>query len=104
MIIDAKQLPSGTTLEGDISIIGSGPAGISLAREFDGTALRVIVLEGGRMSYSSASQALYKGENVGVDYEDLDKARSRYFGGASNCWGGFCRPLDPHDSEQRMAD
>jgi choline dehydrogenase-like flavoprotein len=101
MIIDARRLPHGTILEADICIIGAGPGGISLAREFQGAPFRVILLEGGRMSHDGASQALYKGENVGVNYENLEKARSRYFGGASNCWGGFCRPMDPHDFEVR---
>ncbi|HEY4041780.1 MAG TPA: GMC family oxidoreductase [Rhodopila sp.] len=101
MIIDANNLPRDTGLDADICIIGAGPAGIALAREFDATALRVIMLEGGKLRRSRAGQALYKGESVGLHYEALDQARSRYFGGSSNCWGGFCRPLDAHDFEVR---
>ena len=101
MIIDARSLPGGALLDADICIIGAGPAGISLAREFDAQPFRVVLLEGGNLAYDRASQALYKGENVGVNYEDLDMARSRYFGGASNCWGGFCRPMDEHDFQVR---
>ena len=101
MIIDANNVPRGTLLETDICIIGAGPAGISLAREFDNQPFRVILLESGRLKRNRAGQALYKGENVGLHYEDLDQARSRYFGGSSNCWGGFCRPLDAHDFEAR---
>lgn len=88
-------------LETDVCIIGAGPAGISLARAFDGKPFRVILLEGGKLRRDRGSQALYKGENVGLHYEALDQARSRYFGGSSNCWGGFCRPLDTHDFEVR---
>jgi choline dehydrogenase-like flavoprotein len=101
LIIDSNNVPRGTLLETDICIIGAGPAGISLARSFDNQPFRVILLESGRLKRNRAGQALYKGENIGLHYEDLDQARSRYFGGSSNCWGGFCRPLDTHDFEAR---
>ncbi|MFL5279647.1 MAG: FAD-dependent oxidoreductase [Rhodopila sp.] len=101
MIVNANDVPRGTVLETDICVIGAGPAGISLAREFDGQPFRVILLEAGKLRRDRAAQALYKGDNVGLHYEDLDQARSRYFGGSSNCWGGFCRPLDPQDFERR---
>jgi choline dehydrogenase-like flavoprotein len=101
LIINANSVPLDTVLETDICIIGAGPAGISLAREFDSQSFRVILLEAGKLKRDRAAQALYKGENVGLHYEDLDQARSRYFGGSSNCWGGFCHPLDAHDFESR---
>jgi choline dehydrogenase-like flavoprotein len=101
LIIDSNNVPLGTVLEADVCIIGAGPAGITIAREFDSQPFRVILLEGGKLTRNRAGQALYKGESVGLHYEDLDQARSRYFGGSSNCWGGFCRPLDTHDFEAR---
>ena len=101
MIIDARTLPNRTVVETEICIIGAGPAGITMAREFDSQKFRVVLLEGGGLAFDRAAQALYRGENVGLAYEDLDEMRSRYFGGSSNCWGGFCRPLDPHDFETR---
>jgi choline dehydrogenase-like flavoprotein len=101
LIIDSNDLPRGTVLEADVCIVGAGPAGITIAREFDSHSFRVILLEGGALTRTRAGQALYKGDSVGLHYEDLDQARSRYFGGSSNCWGGFCRPLDTHDFEVR---
>ena len=101
MILDAARLPDGTTLHAEVCIIGAGPAGITLARSLDGQSFRVILLESGGLTYDRRTQALYRGSNVGVDYEDLEHARTRAFGGSSNCWGGFCRPLDAHDFEQR---
>ena len=101
MFIDANSVPRHAMLEADICIIGAGPAGISLAREFNGQLFRVILLEAGKLKRHRADQALYKGESVGLHYEDLDQGRSRYFGDSSNCWGGFCRPLDTHDFERR---
>lgn len=101
MIVDARGVPDGAELEAGICIIGAGAAGITLAREFNGQGMRVILLEGGGLEFERADQALYRGENVGVSYEDIDEMRSRYFGGSSNCWGGFCRPFDAHDFAQR---
>jgi choline dehydrogenase-like flavoprotein len=101
MIIDATTLPGGTALEADVCIIGAGPAGITMAREFDGRAERVLLLEAGNLDFDVRDQELYAGENIGLPYGRLDQMRSRYFGGSSNCWGGFCRPLDAQDFEAR---
>src|SRR6185437_10052418 len=47
------------------------------------------------------TQSLYRGRNVGLPYFDLDVCQLRYFGGNTNGWGGWCRPLDPIDLEPR---
>ena len=47
LIIDANSVPRDTWLDADICIIGAGPAGISLAREFDARPFRVMLLEAG---------------------------------------------------------
>ena len=47
------------------------------------------------------TQSLYDGKNVGLSYDRLDEARSRYFGGSTNCWGGHCRPLNSLDFKKR---
>lgn len=47
------------------------------------------------------TQSLYDGKNVGLSYDSLNEARSRYFGGSTNCWGGHCRPLDSLDFKKR---
>jgi choline dehydrogenase-like flavoprotein len=46
-------------------------------------------------------QRLNAGENVGLTYTALETGRSRYFGGGTNCWGGWCRPFDSIDFEKR---
>lgn len=101
MIVHARIIPANTTLETEVCIIGSGPAGITLALDFDGQPFRVILLEGGEIKYDRVSQSLYKGTNIGLQYEDLHQSRSRFFGGSSNCWAGFCRQFDAHDFEFR---
>ncbi|MGI8739997.1 MAG: hypothetical protein ACR2KU_10315 [Gammaproteobacteria bacterium] len=60
-----------------------------------------MLLESGGETSDAATQTLYAGENVGLDHVPLDAARSRFLGGSSNCWGGWCRPLDPIDFEAR---
>ncbi len=84
----------------DVCVIGAGPAGITLARRLAATGARVALMEAGGREYSEDSQAIYAGENVGLDYFDLDAARLRYFGGSSNHWGGWCRALDTYDFDE----
>ena len=45
--IDARNLPNGQVIERDICIIGAGPAGLALAKEFAAASVRVAVIESG---------------------------------------------------------
>ena len=81
----------------DIIIIGSGPAGLSLAYALKNSGKRIAVLEAGGENYSIESLEPYKGKVVGDKYFNLQSARQRFFGGTSNHWNGWCRPLDEHD-------
>ncbi len=87
--------------EADICIIGSGAAGITLARSLEGSGLRVLLLESGGADYEEPVQALNAGTSTGVPYYDLDHARLRLFGGTTNIWGGRVAELDPIDFERR---
>jgi choline dehydrogenase-like flavoprotein len=101
MLIDARQIEARSTLNAAICIVGGGAAGITLALEFAGTPLDVIVIESGGLSYSSATQALARGTVVGLDYGDLEAERVRQLGGTTDHWGGECRSLDPQDFAER---
>ena len=101
MFIDANTLDSGAVIQADICIIGAGAAGISLAREFIGSSLRVCILESGGFEYDDDTQTLFEGENIGFPYYDLKSLRLRFFGGTTNHWAGACRPLDAIDFEKR---
>jgi choline dehydrogenase-like flavoprotein len=102
MLADARRVPAGADLEADLCIIGAGAAGITLAREFIGTPVRVVLLESGGLELDGRTQALYKGRSsIGLPYFPLDSARLRYFGGSTNHWGGVCRPFDDLDFEPR---
>jgi choline dehydrogenase-like flavoprotein len=82
-------------------IIGTGPAGITLARRLAAAGIEVALMEGGALDFTTQSQATYDGALRGLDYYALDVARLRYFGGSSNLWNGSVRALDPHDFTPR---
>jgi choline dehydrogenase-like flavoprotein len=99
--IDARSVPSGTAIETDLLIIGGGPAGITLALALKDAPIRVTLLESGGMEFDAATQALYEGPETGTHYLPLDGSRMRFLGGSTNHWGGWCRPLEKIDFEQR---
>ncbi len=101
MLTDARSIPDETLIDTDVCIVGSGAAGITLAKEFMGSAFRVTLIESGNLDFEPDTQSLYKGENVGHSYFPLDACRMRYLGGTTNHWGGTCRPLDRSDFEVR---
>src|SRR5215471_1324990 len=101
MFLDLRQIPGGTTLESDLCIVGAGAAGITIARQFIGRPIAVLVIESGGLEFDEATQSLYRGAIVGRPYFDLDVTRLRYFGGSTNHWGGWCAPLHDLDFEAR---
>lgn len=119
MLTDGRDVADGATLEADICIVGAGVAGISLAMEFIGRPEKVLLLEGGGLSFTKSlrdlptvarrhsvgEQALARGVNAGHPYYPLRFTRARAFGGSSRAWhedrGVHARPLDPVDFEPR---
>jgi choline dehydrogenase-like flavoprotein len=99
--IDARTLADATVLEPDLAIIGGGPAGISLALALADTKLNILLLESGGTNFDPANQKMYAGSQTGQHYIALDAGRLRFLGGSTNHWGGWCRPLDTIDFEQR---
>ena len=101
MLIDLKDATEDTFLEADVCIVGAGAAGVALARDMMHAGHDVCLLEAGGMDYDEATQSLFEGNNIGMEYYDLDHARLRFFGGTTNIWGGRCITLDPIDFEKR---
>jgi choline dehydrogenase-like flavoprotein len=103
MIEDARLLPIDIPIDADIAIIGGGAAGISLALNFVDRPFKVVILEGGGLSYERRTQSLYRGENVGLRYEPLDLCRVRMFGGSTDRrgWAGWCKNFSDLDFERR---
>src|ERR1044072_5679383 len=102
MLIDLRREPGAASAEeSDICIVGSGAAGLTLARRLTEFGHRVTLLESGGLDFEQPTQDLYRGENVGMPYYDLDQSRLRFFGGTIGIWGGRCALLDPIDFERR---
>ena len=107
MIIDARQVEAGAVLRAHVCVIGAGAAGITVARRLRGTGTSVLVLESGGFELDESTQSLYEGAVTGEPMRffntspTLDFMRLRWFGGTTNHWGGWCRPLDAADFERR---
>jgi choline dehydrogenase-like flavoprotein len=85
----------------DVCVCGTGPAGITTARKLAAQGKRVLLLEGGGLSYSDESQDLYTGTSIGRRYWHVENGRLRYLGGTSNHWSGRCGVFDQVDFENR---
>jgi choline dehydrogenase-like flavoprotein len=102
MFIDTRRVEEGSVVQTTVCIIGGGVAGITMAMELDKQGVDVCLLESGGFNPDDDTRDLYRGEDVGEwRYNFADGSRSRFLGGSSNCWGGWCRPLDPWDFEKR---
>ena len=86
MIIDTRETLEGQVFQADICVIGAGPAGVTLAREFIGTKTHVCLLESGGINQDLDIQDLSYGDNVGEEFLPLKDIRNRQFGGNSNIW------------------
>ena len=98
MFVSATDLPPDSRHHHDVVIVGGGAAGITLAGELSDAGLDVGLAEGGGRTPTRRSQRRYRGPltvGEGMDYPPLEAYRLRYFGGTTNHWGGWCRPLDP---------
>ena len=81
----------------DVTIVGAGAAGITLALKLSSKGKKVALVEAGGLEYSDESQQVYSAKTVGDPYFELDEARFRYFGGSTNQWSGMCRTFEPED-------
>ncbi len=93
MFIDSRLIEINQTISTDICIIGAGPAGITLAKEFAGKEIQVCLLESGGLTPDPSIQALNDSmESVGdqippcPNFPPAQTMRSRQFGGTSNQW------------------
>ena len=82
-------------------IVGSGPAGLTLAMELARRGRPSLVLESGEW-VAGPAQELSSARIVDPGrHDEMSIAVCRRLGGASNLWGGRCMRLDPIDFEPR---
>ncbi|RWM17014.1 MAG: GMC family oxidoreductase [Mesorhizobium sp.] len=101
MIFDSYEAFRAVNFTAKVCILGSGPAGTTIARKLGAAGIPVVVLEAGSREFSDDSQDFYRGVTVGDPYFDLDITRLRFMGGSSNHWAGWCRVLDSQDFEAK---
>ena len=110
MFLTADELPDGTLVQGfDICIVGTGAAGIPLARRLIGSSKKVLMLSSGRPSDrgrpTGYRQSIYRG-TLGpfvakVDSIFLERSRLHMHGGTTNHFGFWSLPLDEADLKPR---
>jgi choline dehydrogenase-like flavoprotein len=106
-IHDFRNLEPGTALDADLCIVGSGPAGWTIAEELRGTGVSVLVLESGGVLESGVHdreadlEELNEIDDVGVPL--FNTGRRRTLGGTPESipWGGRCIAFDPIDYRAR---
>jgi choline dehydrogenase-like flavoprotein len=102
MLVDASQIDRQARVRSDVTVVGSGPGGISCALELARHGFDVTLIESGLKRFSAAAQRL-------ADCDQFDPRRQapmeecvrRQVGGTSVIWGGRCVPFDPIDFESR---
>ncbi len=100
MIRDIDHLDA-ASISTDVCVVGAGAAGIAIARELDGSPVRVTVLEGGRRAFDARTQDLYLGLVAGMAHGGIHGYRFRVFGGSTTRWAGQALPLSELDFARR---
>ena len=86
-IEDLATLAADSRFEADLAIVGGGPAGLTIAREFFGTSTRVLVLESGLLEETPNHAALAELESIGEPRSNAQKQKRVAFHGAnSSSW------------------
>jgi flavin-dependent dehydrogenase len=82
-ISNLDSFDEGALFEADVVIIGGGPAGLTIAREFFGKSTQVLVLESGLMEENPIHAALAEVESIGEPRSDLQRDRRIAFHGTN---------------------
>lgn len=97
----AEDIAPDAQLSADVCVVGSGAAGITLARQLAGIR-RVILLEAGAFHQDHAAEAdSFAIEHLGTPQRNLIPSRGRWYGGSTNLWFGRIARPDPIDLAPR---
>jgi hypothetical protein len=99
--ISDQDAPDQQHMQCDLCIVGSGPAGITLATEMAKSGLHIVVIESGQTAVNNNIQALNNIQSTGKTFRPNFINRLRMLGGTSNLWPGRCMPLEPIDFSSR---
>ena len=99
MIADLDESGTSELPAYDVCVVGSGPAGATLARELAQRGLRIAVLESGKRRRTRHGDRLRAVQWEGLPIKDY--SRERVLGGTSTTWAGLSSPLDAADMAPR---
>ena len=97
----ARHLAPGQRIAADVCVVGSGPAGLTVAAALVRAGHSVCVVESGYAAPHQGAQELSALESVGHPVREPFVHRLRMLGGTANLWAGRCMPLEPIDFETR---
>ncbi|MFZ0039603.1 MAG: GMC family oxidoreductase [Candidatus Acidiferrales bacterium] len=98
---DAKQIPNDSVVQSDVCVVGSGAAGITVARELALAGVNVLLLEAGSEKQRPEQVDLYRGTSKSKNHGPLHLYRQRRLGGTTAVWGGRSAPYETIDLEDR---
>ena len=99
MFINANEIKRESVIKADVCIVGSGAAGIAIARSLKDTPLRIVIVESGDREKNSRIQKLNEIETTHLPIGNPHRARQ--FGGTTTLWVGRLKPHDKIDFEKR---
>jgi hypothetical protein len=101
-IEDLSETTGTISINAELVVIGSGPAGIVTALEAAKHGIDVLLIESGTQKYQRALQDLSAAAAWDpARHAPMPIAVRRQVGGTSTIWGGRCVPYDPIDFENR---
>jgi choline dehydrogenase-like flavoprotein len=100
-IIDARDLPDCHHIDSDLTIIGAGAAGLTLALTLSRLNLRISVIELGGMSSDIETDQLREVVSLGRPCGILARSTTSCVGGTTHLWGGHCVPIRPYCFDKR---
>ena len=102
MIEDLSTASGSMVRRSTVAVVGSGPAGVTLALELANRGVDVLILEGGGLEEDTTQQDLVAAGEIDLNrHAPLTMTHLRQVGGTSNIWGGRSLPFDPWDFEVR---
>lgn len=100
-IVNFESCADSSEFDADICIVGSGPAGLTIALQFVDSPCKIIVVESGGITSDPHTDLLSEIESVGMARAPQNVTRSRGLGGTSALWSGRCGVFDAMDFQAR---